>query len=115
MTNRANYDIDEVCYSVTGDKEGELDFCEAVKVDVSKTKEATFPSSITHTLSLISAIFEDFCVAVELHERARKVKKSEVAFPFGYSILFNETFKFEQGFLEKDFDALQKECLKSLE
>ncbi len=30
LTDRANYDFDEVCYSVTGDKEGELDFCEAV-------------------------------------------------------------------------------------
>jgi len=38
-----------------------------------------------------------------------------VAFPFGHSILFNETFEFEQGFLEKEFNALQKECLKSVE
>jgi hypothetical protein len=45
-----------------------------------------------------------------------KLTKCEVAFPSGYSILFNETFKFEQGFLEKDVsDGLQKECLQSLE
>ena len=34
LTDRGNNDIDEVCISVTGDKEGELEFCEAVKVDV---------------------------------------------------------------------------------
>ena len=45
-----------------------------------------------------------------------KLTKSEVAFPSEYSILFNQTFKFEQRFLKKDdFDGLQKECLTSLE
>ena len=56
-------------------KEGELESCEAVKVDVSKTKEASFQASITTTLALISAIFEDFGVEVELHERAKKIKR----------------------------------------
>ena len=107
LTDRGNNDIDEVCISVKGDKEEELEFCEAVKVDVSKTTEASFPASITTTLALLSAIFEDFGVAVELHERAKKIKNIEVAFPIGHSILFNETFK--------EFNAAQKECLKSLE
>ncbi len=98
LTDRASYNINEVCISVTGDKEGELEFCEAVKVDVSKTKEATFQASITNTLALLSALFEDVGVAVEIHSRAMKRTKSEVAFPSGYSILFNETFKFEHGF-----------------
>ena len=73
-----------MCYSVTGDKEGELDFCEAVKVDVSKTKEATFQASITITCALLSAIFDDFGLAVEIHEGAKKFKQSEVEFPSGY-------------------------------
>jgi len=38
-----------------------------------------------------------------------------VTFPSGHSILFNETFEFEQGFLEEEFNAVQKECLKSFE
>ena len=38
-----------------------------------------------------------------------------MTFPNEHSILFNETFEFEQGFLEKEFNAVQKECLKSLE
>jgi len=38
-----------------------------------------------------------------------------VAFPSGHSILFNQPFQFEKGFLEKEFNAVQKECLKSLE
>jgi hypothetical protein len=114
LTNRANNNVDEVCHS-KGEKQGELEFCEAVKVDVSKTKEASFQASITTTVALISAIFEDVGVAVKLHERAIKIKKSEVAFPLGHSILFNETFEFEKGFLEKEFNALQKECLKTFE
>jgi len=35
---------------------------------------------------VLSVIFEDIGVAVELHERAKKIKKSEVAFPSGHSI-----------------------------
>ena len=45
----------------------------------------------------------------------KKDKKSEVTFPSGHSILFNETFEFEQGFLETECNAVQKECLKSFE
>jgi hypothetical protein len=45
----------------------------------------------------------------------KKIKKSEVTFPSGHSILFNETFEFEQGLLEEEFNAVQKECLKSFE
>jgi len=85
------------------------------KVDVSKRKEASFQANISTTVALISAIFEDVGVAIELHDRAKKIKKSEEAFPSGHSILFNETFEFEKGFLEKEFNAVQKECLKTLE
>ena len=38
-----------------------------------------------------------------------------MAFPIGHSILFNDTFEFEKGFMEKEFNTLQKECLKSFE
>lgn len=114
LTDRGNKVSVEVCFS-KGDKEGELEFCEAVKVDVSKRKEASFQANISTTVALISAIFEDVGVAIELHDRAKKIKKSEEAFPSGHSILFNETFEFEKGFLEKEFNAVQKECLKTLE
>jgi len=63
-------------------------------------------------MALISAIFEDVGVAVELHERAKKI---EVTYPIAHSILFNETFDFEKDFLHREFNALQKECLKSCE
>jgi hypothetical protein len=86
-----------------------------VKVDVSKTKETNFQASITNTIALVEVQFEDVGVAVELHEMAKKETKSEVTFPSGHSILFNKTFEFEKGFLEMEFNALQKECLKSFE
>jgi len=103
------------CSRVNGAKKGEEEFCEVVKVNVSKTKETNFQASITNTIALVSVIFEDFGVSVELLEKAKKYKTIEEAFPSGHSILFNETFEFEQGFLKKEFNALQKECLKSLE
>jgi len=100
---------------VNGAKKGEEEFCEAVKVDVSKTKEKYFQASITNTIALASVLFEDFGVAVEVLEKAKHYKTTEEAFPSGHLILFNETFEFEQGFLKKEFNAVQKKCLKSLE
>ncbi len=116
LTNIGDNDRDRMfCSKENGAKKGEDKFCEVVKVDVSKTKETNFQASITNTIPLNSVICEDFGVAVELHEREKNIKTSEVAFPSGRSILFNKTFEFEQGLLEKEFNAVQKECLKSLE
>ena len=115
VTESGNDDLHEVCISVLGVKDGEFQFCEAVKVDVSKTKEANFQASFTSTIALISAIFEDFGAAFEIHEGAKKYKGGEVAFPVGHSILFNESFPFEQGVFQTDINTLQMECLKSLE
>jgi len=116
LTNIGNNDRDGMyCSRANGAKKGEHELCEAVKVDLSKTKETIFQASITNTTVLVSVLYEEFGVAVELHERAKKTKKSEVTFPSGHSILFNETFEFKQGFLEKEFNAVQKECLKSFQ
>jgi hypothetical protein len=117
LTSIGDNDRDDMffCSRANGTKKGEHEFCEAVKVDVSKTKETNFQASITNTIALVSVLFEEIGVAVELHEMAKKEKKSEVTFPSGHSILFNKTFSFKQGFLKKEFNAVQKECLKSLE
>ena len=96
-------------------KTGEHKYCEAVKVDVSKAKETNFQASITNTIALVSVLFEEIGVAVEIHEMAKKEKKSEVKFPSGHLILFNNTFSFEQGFFKTIINSVQKECLKSLE
>jgi hypothetical protein len=64
---------------------------------------------------LASVLFEDFGVAVELLEKAKKIKTTEEAFPSGHSILFNETFQFEQGFLKEECHVVKRENLKSLE
>jgi hypothetical protein len=96
-------------------KTGEHEFCEAVKVDVSKAKETNFQASITNTVALVSVLFEEIGVATEIIEMAKKEKKSEVKFPSGHLILFNQTFQFEKGFLENIVNVHQKECLKSLE
>jgi len=59
------------CSKAHGAKKGEEEFYEAVKVDVSETKETSFQASITNTIALVSVLFEDFGVAVELLEKAK--------------------------------------------
>jgi len=72
FTNIGNSDHDRLfCSKVNGAKKGEEEFCEAVKVDVSKTKETNFQASITNTIALASVLFEDFGVAVEVLEKAK--------------------------------------------
>ena len=61
LTNIGDIDLDRnVCSRVNGVKKGEEEFCEALKVDVSKTKEKYFQASITNTVVLVSVLFEDF-------------------------------------------------------
>jgi len=75
LTNTGDNDRDRMfCSKVNGAKKGEEEFCEAVKVDVSKSKETNFQASITNTIALVSVICEDFGVAVELLEKAKKYK-----------------------------------------
>ena len=51
LTNISDNDRDTMfCTKVNGAKKGEEEFCEAVKVDVSKTKEPNFQASITNTV-----------------------------------------------------------------
>jgi len=87
LTNIGDNDRDGIfCSRENGAKKGEHELCEAVKVDVSKTKETNFQASITNTTALVSVIFEDFGVAVEQHKKAKKKNKLEVTFPSGHSI-----------------------------
>ena len=78
--------IESFAQMVNGVKKGEEEFCEAVKVDVSKTKEKDFQASISNTIALVSVLFEDFGVAVEVLEKAKNYKTTKEAFPSGHSI-----------------------------
>jgi hypothetical protein len=77
LTNIGGNDRDDMflCSRKNGAKKGEHQFCEAVKVDVSKTKETNFQASITNTIALVEVLFEDVGVATELIEMAKKEKK----------------------------------------
>ncbi len=81
------------CSKAHGAKKGEEEFCEAVKVDVSKTKETYFQASITNTIALVSVLFEDFGVAVELLEKAKIInilkRHSQVGIRYYSTKLFN--------------------------
>jgi hypothetical protein len=54
-----------ICQKPT--KYGQSMFCKAVKIDLENSKESSFHHTITSTLSLITALFEDLFVAITLH------------------------------------------------
>ena len=86
----------------------ESSFCEAVKVDMSKTNESKYQETIAHTLSLLRVAFEDFGVAVDIHRKAKETDNTHLILP---SILLNDVFAFEKGIIEdEDYNPLQKEC-----
>jgi len=97
LTNIGDNDCDRMfCSKVNGAKKGEEEFCEAVKVDVSKTKETNFQASITNTIALVSELFEDFGVAVELLEKRQKninllKRHSQVGIRYYSTKLFNSS------------------------
>ncbi len=47
---------------------GHVMFCEAVKVDLEKSKETSFKKTISSTLSFITMLFEDLFQAITLHQ-----------------------------------------------
>ncbi len=54
-----------ICQKPT--KYGQSMFCAAVKVDMENSKKSSFHHTITSTLSLITALFEDLFEAITLH------------------------------------------------
>ncbi len=46
---------------------GQSMFCEAVKVDLEKSKETSFKKTISSTLPFITVLFEDLFQAINLH------------------------------------------------
>ncbi len=49
-------------------KYGQIMFYEAVKVDMASSKETSFNSTISSTLSLITVLFEDLFEAINIHK-----------------------------------------------
>ena len=88
-------------------------FCEVVKVDMSKMNESIQKETVTHSLSLVKVLFEDFGVAVDIHGKAKDTDNTHPSPPM---ILLNDGFLFEKGIIQdEEYNPLEKECLKSLE
>jgi hypothetical protein len=91
-------------------------FCEAVKVDMTNSKESSFHHTITSTLSLITVFFEDLFKAIMIHKDF--CGKKEVPQP---SIsLLNKTntshgCEFDIDIITDEVNALQKESLMLFE
>jgi hypothetical protein len=91
-------------------------FCEAVKVDMANSKDASFKNTITSTLSLITVLFEDLFKAITIHKDL--CGKKEVPQP---SIsLLNKTdtcdgHKFDIDIVTDEVNAVQKESLMLFE
>ncbi len=55
-----------ICQKPT--KYGQSMFCEAVKVDLENSKEASLKNTITSTLSLITVLFEDLFEVITFYK-----------------------------------------------
>jgi hypothetical protein len=96
--------------------------CEAVKVDMSKmneshnnpkTRNSNHKDNVAHTITLVRVLFEDFGVAMSIHGKAKDIHNTN---PIPPLILLNDGFKFERGIVtNKEYNGLEKECLKSFE
>ncbi len=122
--NQAMKDKDDesFCSPNEGLCHGQLSLCEAVKVNMSKmneshnnpkTRNSKHKDNVAHTMSLVRVIFEDFGVAISIHEKAQDIHNTNPILP---SILLNDGFKFERGIVaNKEYNGLEKKCLKSFE
>ncbi len=91
-------------------------FWEAVKVDMTKSKETSFKKTISSTLSLITVLFEDLFEAITLH-RDFSGKKVD---PKPSISLLNESdtfdgYDFNIDIITDEVNALQKESLMLFE
>jgi hypothetical protein len=56
----------KICQKPT--KYGQPMFCEAVKIDMSNSKETSFSNTMSSTLSLITVLGEDLFEAINIHK-----------------------------------------------
>jgi hypothetical protein len=99
-----------ICQKPT--KYGQSMFCEAVKVDMKKSKESSFHHTLTSTLSLITVLFEDLFEAITLH---RDFSGEKVRLELSSSLL-NKTdtcdgHNFNIDVFTDEVNALQKKLL----
>ncbi len=104
----------KVCQKPT--KNGQVMFCEAVKVDTANSKDLSFNHTITSTLSLITVLFEDLFEAITIHKDFSGKKED----PRPSISLLNKTntfdgYVFNIDIITDEFNALQKESLMLFE
>jgi hypothetical protein len=112
-------DDESFCSPNEGHRHGQLSFCEAVKVDMSKineshnkpkTRNSKHKDNVAHTMSLVSVLFEDFGVAINIHEKTKDIHNTH---PISPLIVLNDGFKFERRIVaNKEYNGLEKESLK---
>ncbi len=103
-----------ICQKPT--KYGQVMFCEAVKVDMTNSKETSFKKTISSTLSLITVLFEDLFVAITLHRDF----SGEKVDPEPSILLLNKTntcdgYNLNIDIITDEVNALQKESLMLFE
>jgi hypothetical protein len=59
-------EVSKICRKPT--KCGQVIFCEAVKMDMANSKDLSFKSTISSTLSLITVSFKDLFEAMTIHK-----------------------------------------------
>jgi hypothetical protein len=91
-------------------------FCEAAEVDMANSKDSSFKNTITSTLSLITASFEELFEAITIH----KDFCGEKEVPQPSITLLNKTdsfdgYEFNIDIITDEVNPLQKELLMLFE
>ena len=87
-------------------------FCEALKVDMTNSKNSSFNHTITSTLPLITVLFEDLFEAITIHKDlcGRKMDPKPSITSLNKTDTLNG-YDFTISIFEDEVNALQKEWL----
>ena len=70
-----------------------------------KTRNSKHKENVSHTMSLVRVLFEDFGTAINIHEQAKDIHDTH---PISPLILLNDGFKFERGIVAQRIQWTRK-------
>jgi hypothetical protein len=98
-----NDDVLRGTYFCTNVHNGEFEFCEAVKVDVSnvraqQTKERNHKKNVSNTMSLVKVLFEDMSLAINVWKKSKYEQLQKKDALDLLNTLFNTTRMSKKGY-----------------
>jgi hypothetical protein len=119
-----NGDVLHGPYFCTNVRNGEFEFCEAVKVDVSnvhaqQTKERNHKKNVSNTMSLVKVLFEYMSLAINVRKKSKYEQLQVEDILDLHVALFNTTKMSNKGYSfckhEENYDQLTTEEIDSLD